>query len=480
MSHTRIEFGDFQTPQTLADAVCRQLFDQGCRPASVIEPTCGAGAFLVAAAHRFPSLQSVVGVDRNVDYVAEAKQRIRGCRGQTRIDIRQGDFFEMDWRSVLANLAEPILILGNPPWVTNSRQSVIGGDNLPPKRNDAGLSGIEAITGKGNFDIAEWMIRELLAALDGKDATLAMLCKTSVARKVLVQRWKDGDPAGRCSLHQIDARRHFNAAVDACLLTVALGESRGTCCDVYDRLEDATLQHTFGLVGNQLVADVDSFREWQHLTGQPACRWRSGIKHDCARVMELRSDCDTLRNGFGEVVEIEDDCLYPMLKGSELAKLSQAHSRSDRWMLVPQREVGDDTAALRTSAPRTWDYLVSHADRLDRRASSIYRNRSRFSVFGVGAYTFAPWKVAIASLYKRLNFRKVGPRDGRPVVFDDTCYFVACQSEQEADELLELLSSEPAQAFYSSLIFWDAKRPITCDVLNKLDTNDASTALRPV
>ena len=121
------------------------------------------------------------------------------------------------------------------------------------------------------------------------------------------------------------------------------------------------------------------------------------------------------------------------------------------------------------SRANTWRYLLDHAHLLDARGSSIYRKRPRFAVFGVGAYTFAPWKVAVSGLYKRLAFAVVGPHQGRPVVFDDTVYFLSCHSQDEADTVASLLRSSVAQDFYSAYIFWDAKRPITAEVLNQLN-----------
>ena len=127
--------------------------------------------------------------------------------------------------------------------------------------------------------------------------------------------------------------------------------------------------------------------------------------------MELRPDGgDDFENGLGEVVSLESTYLYPMLKSSELMKPDPTPSR---YMLVTQRLVGEDTPQIEYEAPRTWDYLQSHAARLDARASSIYRNRPRFSVFGVGPYSFAPWKVAISGFYKRLDFRCVRSHRGQ-------------------------------------------------------------------
>ena len=52
-ANSQIEFGDFQTPLTLAKEVCRLLRRAGEAPDFVLEPTCGRGAFLVAAAEAF-------------------------------------------------------------------------------------------------------------------------------------------------------------------------------------------------------------------------------------------------------------------------------------------------------------------------------------------------------------------------------------------------------------------------------------------
>ena len=137
-------------------------------------------------------------------------------------------------------------------------------------------------------------------------------------------------------------------------------------------------------------------------------------------------------------------------------------------MLVTQRATGEDPARIAVEAPVTWAYLQRHAALLDRRASSIYRKRPRFAVFGVGAYTFATWKVAISGMYKRLGFTVVGPRSGKPVVLDDTTYFLPFADRAEAESVAQALRSDAAVEFYTSLIFWDAKRPITAEVLREL------------
>jgi hypothetical protein len=182
--------------------------------------------------------------------------------------------------------------------------------------------------------------------------------------------------------------------------------------------------------------------------------------------MEFKKQGTTLVNGAGECVEVEQTYLYPLLKSSDLAN---GRLTPQRYVLVTQRRPGDDTRDISRTAPQTWSYLERHADALDRRQSIIYQKRSRFSVFGIGDYTFSPWKVAVSGLYKNFRFEVVGRYQGKPVVLDDTCYFVPCSSEQEVSFVSLLLNSDIAKRFLRTLVFHDAKRPVTIDVLNRID-----------
>jgi hypothetical protein len=297
---------------------------------------------------------------------------------------------------------------------------------------------------------------------------MAMLCKTSVARKVLAHAWKGNLPLGRSRVHLIDAKEAFDASVDACLLIcdTTMSERQDQICQVYKGISEDAYQTTFGYRNNQLIANIEYYERWKHLEDGKTYRWRSGIKHDCSKIMELRKERHGFSNKLGELFDLEAVYVYPMLKSSDIARKETPQPL--RWMLVTQRNVGEDTATIRYIAPKTWSYLTSHREFFDRRKSSVYRGRPRFSIFGVGEYTFAPWKIAVSGLYKKLHFAVVGPYAGMPVVLDDTCYFIPCQSEEEAQYLSGLLNSEVAEEFLRSFIFWDAKRPITISVLERL------------
>lgn len=466
---SRAEFGDFQTPPPLANRVCALLAHRGFRPASVLEPTCGTGTFIEAAIRMFPSAQRMIGLEINPHHVARARSFIRKSHPNANVQVRQADFFQTNWKKVVSGLPGPMLVLGNPPWVTSADLTRLGSSNLPTKTNVHGHRGLDALTGKGNFDISEWMLLRALEWIEGREATLAILCKVAVVRRVLRHAWGREQRLRNAEVRGIDADRHFGASVDACLFIISGSAGAGEVeCAAYDSLEAAAPSSRFGLRDGELVANLELYEKWKHLAGPQRYRWRSGVKHDCSKVMELRrTGPNTYVNGLREEVQLEPRFLFPMLKSSEVA--NGAVAEPTRWMLVTQSTTGDDTSRIEAVAPRTWRYLCAHADRLDRRGSTIYRNRARFSVFGVGPYTFAPWRVAVSGFYKNLNFRTVGSFEGKPIVLDDTCYFVPCGSKAQAHCVHELLNSTPAQELLGAFAFWDSKRPVTAGLLNRLD-----------
>ena len=457
------EFGDFQTPRELAFEVCLLLSRLNLKPNTIIEPTCGLGSFVGAARKIFHSAK-IFGFDISSNYIEQTQDKFRD---EENISIFEANFFETNWKELFKTFEKPILILGNPPWVTNSQLGVLESKNLPEKKNFQNLNGFDAMTGKSNFDISEWMLINLFELLNHQNAQLAMLIKTSVARKVLVYAWKNNIRLSKSAIYKIETEKYFNASVDSCLLFCDFSGNKQTLTSkIFNCLNDQKPSQTIGFENGKLLASIDFYEKWKYLNGGSKIKWRSGIKHDCSKVMELTKEGDKFKNNLGEMFELEDDFVFPMLKSSDIAN---GKLEPRRWMLVTQKDVKDDTAKIAEIAPKTWDYLTSHENFLDKRGSSIYKKRSRFAVFGIGDYSFAPWKVAISGFYKRLNFNLIGSYENKPIVLDDTCYFLPFQKKSEAKKVCDLLNSNAAQEFFKSFIFWDAKRPITVDVLQKLD-----------
>ncbi|MCO1579022.1 hypothetical protein M8C13_25055 [Crossiella sp. SN42] len=441
------EFGDFQTPLNLARAVVATLPPRDYR--KVLEPTCGTGAFLQAAAEL--GVPQRIGVE-----IQPAHAELAAAHGE----VRQQCVFGLDLGADLPWAAEgELLVLGNPPWVTMADLTRFGSANVPVKSNVRNRPGMAARTGESNFDVAEYIWQKLLIELRGHRPTIAMLCKTQVARNLLGFCAEHGIPLAGATLRLIDSHRWFGANVDAGLLTVHIGQTVGEyTCALYESLEAATPSRHFGLVGGKLVADVAAYTRTAEADGSAPLEWRQGVKHDATAVMELPADTQA---------RIEEEHLYPLLKSSDLFHGNTTTAR--RRLVLPQRRLGQDTTELAGTAPELWAYLQEHAAALDGRRSAIYRARPRFSVFGIGDYTFAPYKVAVSGMYKKAEFRLLAPIDGRPVTLDDTCYFLSSADLAEAAVLTALLRGPTTATLLSALVFWDAKRPITKKLLQRID-----------
>lgn len=467
----KVEFGDFQTPRSLATRVCERLVEMGFSPDAVIEPTCGVGAFVLAAAAAFPRA-TIDGFEINGSYLESLRAQVEAA-DVARIRLHKADFFSTDWSQIVASQPGRLLILGNLPWVTSAVLGSLESENLPEKSNFLGHKGFDAITGKANFDISEWMLLALVRAMNGKAFDVAMLLKTATARKVIGYVEKHALGVERAAVVNIDAKREFGASVDASLLVIrfnGLDSVRSLEYQVFSSLDDrqpTRVGHRNGL----MIGDLESFDRHAQLLGESPQKWRSGIKHDASSIMEFTKTEGELLNGLGEVVDIEPSYLYPLMKGSDVGS---NRSWRGKFVLVTQRRTGEDTSHIAMDAPRTWDYLRRHASVLDARGSSIYAKGHRFSIFGIGDYAFRPWRVAICGLYKRLNFRLLGPIDGRPVMFDDTVYYVSFDTEREARQALGRIASPAATDLLRSMIFWDEKRPIKASLLNHLDWSRAA------
>jgi len=476
----RIAFGDFQTPNRLAIDVCQKLANLGIRPDVVIEPTCGIGSFVIAACNAFPMAKTVYGFEINRTHLETLQNKVKETANEKRIQLQEADFFTVDWRTTWQKVTGSVLVVGNFPWVTNSVQGTMNGKNLPEKSNFQRHIGFDAISGKANFDISECMLLEVLSWFSHRDGDIAMLVKTAVARKILAHAERQSAAVRDAFIIGIDAKKDFGAAVEACLLVLRISENKQkashdyTCFENFNDTKGRRIGHRHGIT----VGDLTTFNSCAFLVGESPQKWRSGIKHDASAVMEFTQTERGLVNGFGDLVDIENNFLFPLLKGSDIGSNKPWRGK---YTLVTQRSVGEETSSIEQIAPKTWKYLVEHGSQLDNRGSTIYAKNPRFSIFGIGNYAFRPWRIAICGLYKVLRFRLVEPIDGQTVMFDDTVYYLSFETASEARKTLAKLNSEAALGLLGSLIFWDEKRPIKTSILNVLDwsriTNQESESI---
>jgi hypothetical protein len=107
-----------------------------------------------------------------------------------------------------------------------------------------------------------------------------------------------------------------------------------------------------------------------------------------------------------EVVEaVEPDLLYPLLRGRDVQRWKAEPSACILMVQDPEKRRGYSEEWLQENYPRTYGYLKRFEEVLRKRAAfkryftrkdknnRIVETGPFYSMFGVGPYTFAPWKV---------------------------------------------------------------------------------------
>lgn len=455
------EYGDYQTPEFFSLAVCQYLKDiRKIMPSVVIEPTCGLGSFVKSSL--IFDASEIIGIEINPEYCNVCSQTVNDHR----VQILNADFFDFDLKSIVKG-KEQLLVVGNPPWVNNSTLSSLNSDNLPRKLNFKGLKGIDAITGASNFDICEYIILQLITSLYNTNATIAMLCKTSVARNIFAEMKRTHTNFKSYDMFEFNANKVFGINASACLLVIELSNENNSAdvCDVYSFNNPNVVKYSFGYVDGKFYSDTA--KEATDLSGKCCFEWRQGVKHDCTKVMELSVEGATFTNGLNETVSIEAEYVFPLIKSSMFK--SPIADAFGKYVIVTQKNVREDTSHIETDAPKTWRYLTLHKEHFLKRKSSIYKNAPDFSMFGIGDYSYSKYKVGVSGFYKKPLFSVLVSKDGKPVMTDDTSYFICFPSYDTAYTAMLILNSERVQNFLLTIAFLDAKRPYTKKVLERID-----------
>ncbi|MBU1874159.1 hypothetical protein KJ688_10615 [bacterium] len=469
----RAEYGDFQTNKDLANKVAKHLSIRNVSPEIVIEPTCGKGNFIIASLSNFKAIKKVFGIEIYKPYVWETKFSILDFflsnpdSHKPEITITHCSIFDFDFKNISKQFpTEKLLVIGNPPWVTNSKLGSLNSSNLPKKSNFKNQNGLDAMTGKGNFDIAEYITLMLLDAFQTHKGYLSLLVKNSVIKNIVFDQKEKQYRIGEIEKYCIDSKKEFNVSVEASLLYCQLNSTPSLKCKEFD-FYSVENKLNFGWLNSKFVSNITDYIETREIDGVCPFEWRQGIKHDCSSIMELERVSGHFVNNLSEEITFEEDLVYGFLKSSDLKNTVIKKTR--KHTIVTQTKVGQETSYIQHLYPETYTYLKKNISSFQSRKSSIYKGKPQFSIFGIGDYSFKPYKVAISGLYKTYHFTLVLPQNDKPVMLDDTCYFIGFDRIEYAVYAIILLNSKTTEEFLKSITFSDAKRVFTKDLLMRLD-----------
>lgn len=459
--HARKDEGDFQTRYELAvETTRRATQDQEFRRA--IDPTCGTGSFLLAlvslaARHSMPG-PTIVGVERNLDSAAVAWFASSICndllRGRATVDIHCADVH--DFIGILGQKRSFDLLVGNPPWVTWTDLPASDKTRWASKDIEAykfvEVNGMEKRMGAANKDIGAAIVLRSLQELAEPHARFGFLFKRGHLNAPSMKAFRSGTIPHRegrkLAVHEVFSvvsRKNFFGAdeitTEGWIGITDKGPVEAVHAPILERNQSEwSVAETKKLVRQALasedVAFVEATSDIPLATTQAQIEIRHGIKHDCKDVYEIpRAQAEAI--GW--------QCVYPTVKSR--------HVKNDRWtgeydlVIVPNKSLRkEDGDGLAVQAPMAYQYLLGCKDLLETRKSQWVGTRNFYDVFGVGDYSFAPYKVAWVRLGWKPQFVVLPPvrlpnGETKPIVPGDHFLFIPTADKAYAEQLAALLNS---------------------------------------
>ncbi|MFY9619660.1 MAG: N-6 DNA methylase [Pyrinomonadaceae bacterium] len=192
------------------------------------------------------------------------------------------------------------------------------------------------------------------------------------------------------------------------------------------------------------------------------CTWLNGVYW--IRILEVLNDGNLLVENLHNVgrievshvrTAIEPDLVYPLLRGRDVLRW---RGEPSAHIILPNRTdklAGIAESEMKLQYPKTFAYLKSFEPQLKKRSGfrQYFKPTAPFySIYNVGPYTLAPYKVVWREQSKEFQAANLGSVGGKPIVPDHKLMEVACYAEDEADYLTGLLGSSPCKLLVMSYV----------------------------
>jgi hypothetical protein len=153
-------------------------------------------------------------------------------------------------------------------------------------------------------------------------------------------------------------------------------------------------------------------------------------------------------------VALEPDLIYPLLRGQDVQRWSATPSAHILVTHLPDAGLkAIPESRMAVEWPKTYAYLRYFEELL--RQSGIYRRYFKagdpfYSVFNVGEYTFAPYKVVFREIAREMTCAVIAQLAERPVVPDHKLVLCPFADANEAHFVCGMLNSSPARFVVNS------------------------------
>jgi hypothetical protein len=420
------------------------------------------------------------------------------------------------WARLLKNNFAPLTIgqfdyiVGNPPWVNWQNLPDAYRQGIAPLWQSYGLfshKGFDSILGKAKDDISvlmSYVVIDRLLKLGGclGFVITQSLFKTSGAgqgfrrfeipqgkakpvplRVVHVDDMVELNPfegaSNRTAVMVLEKGAKTRYPVPYTLWRKGAG-ARFTYDSTLEEVVGATTRSGFAAApvdlddtaSSWLTARVRAIKALRSVLGQSAYQAREGSNTGGANAVFWMEVLDKRPDGLvvvrnvteGAKVKVDDvskpvepDLLFPLLRGRDVSRWSATtsarilvtHEPGMRLKAIPEKD-------MQVRFPCTFAYL-KHFEKVLRCRAAFKRyfrpDRDPFySMFNIGDYTFAKWKVVWREVSHVLDAAVAGPDHAKPTIPDHTLIAVECSGQTEAHFLCAALNSSPSRHVVQSYI----------------------------
>jgi SAM-dependent methyltransferase len=411
------------------------------------------------------------------------------------------------WARVVKNAFMPLFlepfdyVVGNPPWINWESLPPAYRERSAPLWQEYGLfvhSGMDTILGKGKKDLSTLMTYVVADRYLKPGGKLAFVITQSAWKTAgagqgfrRFRLGQDGAPLQVVHVDDLSRLQVFEgASTRTSVFVLRKGEatrypvpytywqktSRGQGLDYDSTLEEVSAQTRRLQLQAAPVDKNDPTSAWltarpraltaiQKLLGRSEYQAHAGAYSGGANAVYwlekitirpdgpwvVRNLTEGAKRGVDQVTaEIEPDLLYPLLRGRDVRRWQAQPSAYLLMTQDPQTRRGLDPQIMQTLYPKTWAYLKRFEAILRERKSRgvsdmVAKGAPFYTMFAVGEYTFAPWKVVWGRMGNRIEAAVVSN-----AIPQETISFVACNSEDEAHYIAALINSVAFQcAAYS-------------------------------
>ena len=514
----RKRWGEFYTPEWLADYVVRSVWHEGER---WLDPTAGAGAFALALARQSRSqnvpFPEFVAFERDPWSLLSAASAIAWGRcwhgSPSHEPLRVGMVDLIHDEEHLKSLPSFDRVVGNPPWVlwdvfdNTQRQAMLDCWRHYGLQIESGMA---SILGGGKRDVAFLILAIAADRCLETNGRLALVLPQSTFKSTTSARglrhWKlpDGTPLKVEQVDDLSLLQPFpGASVKTAVVCIAKGSPTAypVRYRVWTTMEEAAVTIHWARPSDP----SDCTSAWHH-ESEAEDAWFEKICGTCAYEAHLGVNTGGAGGVFwlsklGEEdglwrmanladrgkkkvpsrqILLEPTYLFPVLLGRDVEAW---RSEPSAWILMvqdPARRRGIDESELEWNAPRTLEYLRSFEAILRNRAAhrryfsrpmpdgTVAETGPFYSMFNVGPYTLAPIKVVWNRMGNRLAAAVVSNQEGRLVLPQETHCFFGAESLDEADFLTALLNSRWVQRLLERFSPTSSKSFATPRIIHRL------------